>query len=195
MSVFRPIYDWALKQAKKPYADALLFLVALTEPCISPMPPDILMIPMAIAHREKAFRFALICLVGLVLGSIAGYGIGALAMKTVGLWIVNTYHLENAFVTFHEVFDKWGMLILVGKGFVPFIPIPLIFLMVASGAAHFNPIVFGLCFALSQGARLFLEAWLIRRYGEPVQNFIERRLTWIGMAIVAVVAVFVWLVM
>lgn len=194
MSVFRPLYNWALRQARKPYANALLFLVALTEPCLSPIPPDILLIPMALAHREKAFRFAATCLLGVMLGSIVGYLIGDIAMDTLGQWIVKTYNLQSAFSEFHSLFDKWGVLILVAKGLVPFTPIPLIFLMVASGAAKCNPLIFALAVGASQGARLFAEAWLIHRYGEPVRNFIERYLTWIGVGILLVVALFFILV-
>ena len=193
-SILAPLYKKALVHAKKPYAVALLFLLAITEPCVSPIPPDILLIPMAIAHREKAFRFAIICVIGLLLGSILGYGIGALAMDTIGQWLVTTYHLQEEFAKFQMVFDRWGVLILIAKGFMPLIPIPLIVLMVASGAAHLNPLLFFVTVGVSQAARLFLEAWLIHKYGEPVHAFIERYLTWIGAVVVAVIGVVVWMV-
>ena len=193
MSIFRPIYTWALGQARKPYADGLLFLLALTEPCVSPIPPDVLMVPMAIAHPARAYRFAGICLIGLLIGCVFGYGIGALAMDSAGQWLITTYHLENELVTFNETFARWGVLILVAKGLVPIVPVPLIVLMVASGAAKMNPLLFGLSFGLSQATRLFLEAWLVRRYGDPVRNFIERYLTWIGVTLVSLVGAFVWL--
>jgi len=191
MSIFRPVYDWASRQAKKPHATGMLFLLAVTEPCLSPIPPDVLMIPMAIAHREKAFTFAITCILGVLIGSVFGYAIGALAMDTAGQWLVQTYHLDSELQSFELLFKKWGVLILVGKGFVPFIPIPLIALMVASGAASLNPFVFIITVGASQAARLFLEAWLIHHYGEPVRLFIEKYMTWIGVAACAVVGAFV----
>jgi len=190
MSIFRPLYDLALRHATKPYAQGLLFLIAVTEPCLSPIPPDVLMIPMALAHRERAMRFAMIAVIGLVLGSVAGYGIGAVGMYTIGQWLVSTYDLQDEFAAFSDIFKRWGYLILIAKGFVPLIPVPLIVLMVASGAAHLNFPLFLLTVGASQAVRLLLEAWLIHCYGEPVRNFIERYLTWIGFGVVACVGAF-----
>jgi membrane protein YqaA with SNARE-associated domain len=190
MSVFRPLYDWSLRQAKKPYAEGLLFLLAATEPCLSPVPPDVLLLPMAIAHREKAFRLAIICLCGVIIGSLVGYGIGAVGMATIGHWVVDTYHLQTSFKHFHDLFDRWGLLIVVAKGLLPIIPIPLTFLVIASGMAHLNLAGVLISMAASQGSRFFFEAWLIHRFGEPVRKFIERYLTWVGLTIVAVITMF-----
>ena len=191
MSVFRPMYDWALDQAKKPYAKLMLFLVAMIEPCLIPIPPDTLLIPMILARREKAYPFALICTVGSVIGGVLGYGVGALAMATVGKWIVDTYHLEAAFQMFSDGFHKWGMWIILAKGFTP---IPFILVSVASGMTHLNLAVFILSASATRGGRFFLEAFLIRKFGQPVQDFIERYLTLIGCCVLAVIVGGVWLV-
>lgn len=191
MSVFRPLYDWALHQAKKPYAKALLFCMALLEPCLIPIPPDTFLIPMILARREKAFQLALICTIGSVIGGVIGYGVGALAMATVGKWIVDTYHLESAFQIFRDGFHKWGMWIILAKGFTP---IPFILVSVASGLTHLNLGIFIFSASLTRGGRFFLEAWLIRKFGQPVQDFIERYLTWIGIGVLAIIVGGVWLV-
>jgi len=192
MSVFHPLYNWALQQAQKPYAKILLFFVALLEPCLVPIPPDTLLIPMILARRDKAFQFAAICTVGSVIGGTIGYGIGALAMHTIGHWIVDTYHLDAAFAMFKRGFDKWGMWIILAKGFTP---IPFILVSIASGVVHFNLGVFIFSATLTRGGRFFLEAFLIRKFGQPVQDFIERYLTWIGLAVLAVIIGGVWLVL
>ena len=191
MSVFRPLYDWALRQAEKPYAQALLFLVAVIEPCLIPIPPDTLLIPMSIARRDRAYRFAAITTVGSVTGGVIGYGVGALAMATIGAWIVETYHLQSAFHMFEEGFRRWGMWIILAKGLTP---IPFILVSVASGMSHFNLAVFIVSASITRGARFFLEAFLIRRFGQPVQNFIERYMTWIGLGVLALIVGAVWLV-
>jgi membrane protein YqaA with SNARE-associated domain len=192
MSVFRPLYDWALRQAEKPYAKPLLFFVALIEPCLIPIPPDALLIPMILAKREKAYQYALICTVGSVLGGLIGYGIGALGMATVGQWIVDTYHLESAFETFRHGFRKWGMWIILAKGLTP---IPFILVSVASGLTHLNIGIFIFSATLTRGGRFFLEAFLIRKFGQPVQNFIEKYLTWISLGVLAAIIGAAWLVM
>jgi membrane protein YqaA with SNARE-associated domain len=192
MSVFRPLYDWALRQAKKRHARLLLFFVALIEPCLVPIPPDTLLIPMILARRDKAYQFAAICTVGSVIGGVIGYAIGALAMATLGKWIVATYHLEAAFEMFRAGFHKWGMLIILAKGFTP---IPFILVSVASGWTHFNLAIFIFSASLTRGGRFFLEAFLIRKFGAPVQDFIERYLTWIGLGVLAIIIGGVWLVL
>jgi membrane protein YqaA with SNARE-associated domain len=192
MSVFRPLYDWALLQAKKPYAKHLLFFVAMIEPCLIPIPPDILLIPMVIARREKAYKFALICTIGSVLGGLIGYGIGALGMATIGKQIVEAYNLQSAFEMGRAEFHKWGMLIILAKGFTP---IPFIIVAIISGMTHFNLGVFIFSATLTRGGRFFLEAFLIRKFGAPVQNFIEKYLTWIALGVLAVIVGGVWLVL
>ena len=192
MSAFRPLYDWALRQAEKPYAKVMLFFIALIEPCLVPIPPDTLLIPMMLARRDRAYQFALICSIGSVLGGVIGYGIGALAMATVGQWIVDTYHLQSALEMFRVGFRKWGMWIILAKGLTP---IPFILVSVASGVAKFPLAVFIFSASLTRGGRFFLEALLIRKFGQPVQDFIERYLTWIGLGVLAAIVGGAWAVL
>jgi membrane protein YqaA with SNARE-associated domain len=192
MSVLRPVYDWALKQAEKPYAAGLLFLVALLEPCLFPLPPDTLLIPLCIARRKEAYKLAGIATVGSVLGGLIGYGIGALAMATLGQWIVETYHLQDAFEHFRHGFHRYGMWIILAKGLTP---IPFILVTVASGVAHLNLGVFIVSATITRGARFFLEAFLLHRFGKPMRNFIERYLTWIALGALAAILLGFWIVL
>jgi membrane protein YqaA with SNARE-associated domain len=188
MSALRSIYDWILRQAEKPYAEWALFLLALAEPCVSPVPPDVLLIPMSIASREKSFRFAVICLTAVIIGSLIGYGIGAVGMATIGHLIVDS----SGYRHFHEAFHHWGIWIVIAKGLVPIIPIPLTFLVIACGVSHLNILLFMFAMVAAQGTRFFIIAWLIYRFGDPARHFIERHLTWVASGIVALVAIFVW---
>src|ERR1700744_4873874 len=119
MFSLRKIYDWALTQAEKPYAAWILFLVAFIEPCLLPIPPDTILIPMCIAKRERCYHNALIATLGSVLGGCVGYGIGALAMATIGNWIVQTYNLAPHFEHFKHAFHEYGMWIILAKGLTP----------------------------------------------------------------------------
>ncbi|MDX2028194.1 MAG: VTT domain-containing protein [Alphaproteobacteria bacterium] len=185
MSVMRPLYNWAVAQAEKPYARWMLFFMALLEACLVPLPPDILLLPMMIAQRKRAFHLAFICTVGSVLGGLVGYGIGALAMATLGEWIVNTYNLQSAFQLFQENFQKWGVWIILAKGLTP---IPYILVTIASGVAHLNLAMFLMSVIIIRSGRFFLEAWLVYRFGESIREFIERYLTWISLAVLAAIA-------
>ncbi len=188
----RAIYDWALLQARKRYAGWLLFFIAFFEPCLLPLPPDMLLIPMAIARRKKAFKFAAIATVGSVLGAMVGYGIGALAMATIGNAIIETYKLQPAFDHFHNAFNKYGMWIILAKGLTP---IPFILVTIASGVAHLNLGVFIISATITRGARFFLEAVLIYYFGSPIRHFIEKYLPWVCVAVLAAIIFGFWIVL
>jgi membrane protein YqaA with SNARE-associated domain len=192
MSAFHGLYNWAIRQAEKPYAAWMLFFLALVEPCIFPLPPDTLLIPMLIAQRARAFRLAAVATIGSVTGGLIGYGIGALAMATVGQWVVTTYHLEGAFDHFHRGFNRYGVWIILAKGLTP---IPFILVTIASGVAHLNVLVFLVSATITRASRFFLEAVLIHHYGEPIRTFIERYLTLIGLGVLALLVFGFWIVL
>lgn len=192
MSALRPLYDWTLRQAEKPYAAWILFTVALAEASVFPLPPDVLLLPMALAQRDKSYRFAMICTAGSVLGGFIGYGIGAFAMATLGQWIVTTYHLETAFQHFHDEFNKWGVYVILAKGLTP---IPFKLVTIASGVAGLNLVAFGLASFLTRGVRFFLVAFLVRRFGFPIRVFIERYMTWVALGFLVAIILGFWLVL
>ena len=175
--MLRKLYDWMLRQAEKPNAVWILFFVAFAESSVFPLPPDALLLPMVLANREKAFRFAALCTLGSVLGGLVGYGIGALAMETVGQWIVTHYHLEKGFQTFHDQFNRWGVWIILIKGLTP---IPFKLVAIACGVAHLSIPLFVGAAVVARGFRFFVVAALGRFYGEPIRHFVERYLTWVG---------------
>jgi membrane protein YqaA with SNARE-associated domain len=193
MSVFRPLYDWAFKQAMQPYAKFVLFVVALIEPCLIPLPPDTLLIPMILARRDKAFVYATICTCGSVLGGIIGYGIGALAIDTFGQWVLHHYHMQRDFESFSAVFREWGVLIIFVKGFIPFIPFMVV--SIVSGMTKFNLALFIFAAWITRGGRFYLEALLLRKYGVAVQLFIEKYMTWIGIAVLVLLVAIGWIIL
>jgi len=190
--MLRSVYDWVLRQADKPYAAWILFTMALAEASFFPLPPDILLLPMAIADRPKAWRFAFICTLGSVLGGLIGYGIGTFAMATLGQWVVDTYHLQAAFQTFHDQFNKWGIWIILAKGLTP---IPFKLVTIASGVARLNVGMFVLACVITRGVRFFLIAALVRKFGAPIQTFIEKHLTWVALGILVAIIGGFWLVL
>lgn len=192
MTHLRSLYDWTLRQAEKPTAAVALFFVALAEASFFPLPPDILLLPMCLAVRDRALRYALICTIGSVMGGVIGYGIGALALATIGQWIIDTYHLQAAFQTFHDQFNEWGVWVIIAKGLTP---IPFKLVTIASGVAEMNIWAFiGAC-VVTRGARFFIIAWLTRRYGAPVQVFVERYLNWIALAVLIGIIGGFWVVL
>ena len=190
--MIRALYDWVLRQAEKPYAEWILFVMAMAEASVFPLPPDILLLPMAVARRDKAWQLAAVCTAGSVLGGLIGYGIGFFAMATLGQWVVNTYHLQNAFQTFHDQFNKWGVLIILAKGLTP---IPFKLVTIASGVAGLNLGAFVLAAIATRGARFFIIAALVRKFGEPIRVFIEKYLTWVALGILLAIIGGFWVVL
>ncbi len=190
--MIRALYDWVLRQAEKPYAEWILFAMAMAEASVFPLPPDILLLPMAVARRDKAWRLAAVCTAGSVLGGLIGYSIGTFAMATLGQWVVNTYHLQNAFQTFHDQFNKWGVLIILAKGLTP---IPFKLVTIASGVAGLNLGAFVLAAIATRGARFFIIAALVRKFGEPIRVFIEKYLTWVALGVLAAIIGGFWVVL
>ncbi len=192
MKLIRTLYDWTLRQAEKTYARWILFGVAFAESSFFPLPPDVLLLPMCIARRDKALRLAAICTAGSVLGGLLGYSIGALLYDTIGIWIVETYHLQEAFKRFHDGFNEWGVWIILAKGLTP---IPYKLVTIASGVAHFPLLPFVLASILTRGLRFFVVALLVMKFGAPIQTFIEKYLTWVALGVLVLIVFGFWLVL
>ena len=178
--MFRALYDWTLRLAQHRHADRYMAAVSFAESSFFPIPPDVMLVPMMLARREQAYRIALICTIASVLGGIVGYGIGYFLMESVGQWLIRAYGLADKVHQFQAGFDKYGAWIILAKGLTP---IPFKLVTIASGLAKFNFGIFLLTAAITRAARFYLIAFLIHRYGAPVQVFVEKYLNWIGMGV------------
>ncbi len=180
--MLRAAYDWTLEKARHPHAEAWLALVAFAESSVFPIPPDVMLLPMALATRRRAFRYAAIATAASVLGAFAGYAIGALLWQTVGAPLIQFYGYEAEFARFREGFVAYGAWLVFVFG-VTFFPFKVI--TIASGLVALDPLVFGLSAILARGLRFFPEAALLWRFGAPIQRFIEKRLALLSTLFVA----------
>ncbi len=172
--MLRRLYDRVLALAGSRLAPVWLAVISFAESSIFPIPPDALLIPMCLARPDRAWRLALICTVASVLGGALGYFIGYALFEVIAEPIIRLYHYEAAFERFKATYAEWGLWVILVKGATP---IPYKIVTIASGAASFNFAVFMAASIATRGARFFLVAGLLRLYGEPVREFIERRLT------------------
>jgi membrane protein YqaA with SNARE-associated domain len=183
--MLRGLYDWTMRKASGGDATRALAVVSFAESSVFPVPPDMLLVPMVLARRERAWAFAGICTLASVAGGLAGYAIGLFLFETVGTAVLNFYGLGQGFEAFRAAYAEWGLWIILIKGLTP---IPFKVVTIASGAARFDPTVFVLASLATRGARFFLVAALVRRFGTPIRGFVERRLT-LATTIFAVVLV------
>jgi membrane protein YqaA with SNARE-associated domain len=171
--MLRNFYNTVIGLSARPAAPFWLFGIAFAEASFFPIPPDALLIPMALAQPRKAFWFALIATIGSVLGGALGYAIGFLLLAKLAQPIIDFYHYHAAFMAFQQKFAQYGVWVILIKGLTP---IPYKVVTIAAGAAGFNFPLFMLASVITRGGRFFLLALLLRRFGPPVRNFIENRL-------------------
>ena len=171
--MLRGLYDWTMGLAGHRHALWALAVVSFVESSMFPIPPDVLLIPMVLAAREKAWKIAAVCTVASVLGGLAGYAIGALLFETVGRPILEFYGKTDVFLEFQDAYNEWGAWIVAGAGVTPF---PYKVITIASGVTGLSLVVFTVASVLSRGARFFVVAALLWKFGPTLRDFIERRL-------------------
>jgi len=187
--MLRRLYDWCVDAAGKPYAAWVLGAVSFAESSFFPIPPDIMLIPMALARPDRAWFFATICTLTSVAGGLLGYFIGAVLYDTVGLWLVHLYGYGDKVEAFRQAYAQYGSLIILLKGLTP---IPYKIVTITSGFAGFNIGLFVVLSIITRGLRFFIEAFLLNRYGARARGIIEERLgLWAGLAAVALVVGFI----
>ncbi|MFL5284867.1 MAG: YqaA family protein [Rhodopila sp.] len=182
-------YARVMALAGSRYATWWLALIAFAEASFFPIPPDVLLIPMALAKPRLAWRFAAVCTVASVIGGALGYFIGFAVFDQLARPILDLYGYGAAYAAFQEKFREYGLWIILIKGLTP---IPYKIVTIAAGAARFDVFVFMAASVLTRGARFFLVATLLHFFGDSVRDFIERRLTLVTSALaVAIVGGFV----
>ena len=160
-----------MEKSQDPKAPWFLAIISFSESSFFPIPPDIILIPMVLANRIKAWTYASICTVSSVLGGVLGYFIGFFFYNSIGIMIVQYYSLENLFSSFESNYNEYGILIVFGAGFTPF---PFKFITIASGLFSLNlPLFIGVAF-FARGLRFFLVASLLKLFGSFIKNLIER---------------------
>jgi membrane protein YqaA with SNARE-associated domain len=172
--------------AAGPHAEKALAVVAFLESSIFPIPPDAMVVPMVLAKPQAAWRIAGIATVASVVGGLAGYAIGHFLYATLGQWIIDVYGLGTKFDQFAATWNEWGVWIILIKGLTP---IPYKLVTIASGVAGFPLLPFVLASIVTRGARFFLLAGLLKLYGAPIRDFIERRLTLVTSAFAGLIVV------
>ena len=169
--ILRRLYDWVLHWAHTPYGVWALFILSFTESSFFPIPPDVLLIALAISIPAKSFRYALICSIGSVIGGLFGYLIGYGFMDIVGFRIIEFYDLHAQYEKLKIFYVKYDVLIVFIAAFTP---IPYKLITITAGAFNINIFTFAIASAIGRAARFYLVAWLIHRFGRHISKFIDK---------------------
>ena len=171
MNFLKRTYNWTLEKAQHKNAKWYLSLISFVESSFFPIPPDILLIPMALASKARALFYAFMCTLFSVLGGILGYAIGYFFYNSVGIYIVDFYHLESSINIFESYYKEFGILIVLGAGITPF---PYKFITIASGVFGLNIFLFIIVSIIGRGLRFYLIAILLYFFGEKIKLIIDK---------------------
>jgi membrane protein YqaA with SNARE-associated domain len=188
MKLLRKLYDWVLHWSQTPYGSIALFVLAFAESSFFPIPPDALLIALVLGSTKKAFRFAFICLVGSVTGALFGYAVGhylwwTLSNEFTGIanfFFANIPGFTHAvFFEIQKLYVEHDFWIIFTAGFTP---LPYKVITISSGAFNIDLIMFIVASVISRGARFFLVAWLIWKFGPQIKLFIDKYFNWLAIA-------------
>ena len=169
--MFKRLYDWLIDLSERPSAPYALAAVAFAESSFFPIPPDVILAPMSLAKPRLAWRYALIATVASVAGGALGYAIGALLYDTVGHWLIAFYGYGDRIASLREAYATWGALVILIKGMTP---IPFKLVTIVSGLLVYNFGLFLLLSVVTRGARFFILAAALNRFGDPLRVALER---------------------
>jgi membrane protein YqaA with SNARE-associated domain len=177
--MLRKLYDWCVAAADKPHAAWIMGLVSFVESSFFPVPPDVMLVPMSLARPDRAFFYATLCTLTSVAGGVVGYAIGAVLYDSVGQWLIALYGYGAKVDAFREAYNQYGALIILLKGLTP---IPYKIVTITSGFAGYNLFLFVALSVVARGARFYVLAFLLNRFGARVRVMLEKRLgLWVGI--------------
>lgn len=168
----RGIYAWVMRHAEGPYAWSIMAAIAFAESSFLPLPPDLMLVPMVLAHRNRAFQLAAWCTLWSVLGGLLGYAIGSLLYNSVGLWLINAYGMGGDVQAFSACYKHNAPLIVL-QGLTP---IPYKLVTISAGFAHIGLGLFMVLSTITRGGRFFAEATLLYFFGARVKSLLDRYL-------------------
>jgi membrane protein YqaA with SNARE-associated domain len=168
--MLKRLYNWTLEKAGHHHAPRWLFGISFAESSFFPIPPDVLLGPMCLAHPKRAFRYAFVCTLASVLGALLGYAIGLFLFDTIGKAILNAYGLLEKFSAFAASFNEQGWLIVLLAGFTP---LPFKVITIAAGATKMPLYILVIASIISRAARFYMEAALLWKFGEPMKRVID----------------------
>ena len=182
--MLRRLYDYFIAASGKRHALWTMGALSFTESSVSPIPPDVMLIPMSLAHPRRAWYYASVCTLASVVGGLVGYAIGALLYESVGQWLIGLYGYDDKVESFRKAYAEYGAWIILLKGLTP---IPYKVVTITSGFADYNVFLFTLLSIIARGMRYYVVAFLLNKYGMRARHVIEERLgLWVTLGAIVV---------
>lgn len=187
--MLRRLYDWTLSLAARPTAELWLAVIAFVESSVFLIPADVLFLPMSLARPSRAYRYAAVATIASTLGGIAGYMLGYFAYENLAKPILTFYGKLAEFEHLKACTGEDTLLVMLVTSSLAHLP-PIKVVTILAGVAQVSFAFFVASCIIARGARFFALGWALRRWGEPIRHFIERRL---GQIVAAIAAFFILL--
>ncbi|MEA1888844.1 MAG: YqaA family protein [Pseudomonadota bacterium] len=184
MAIFGSIYNRVIGWARHRHASYYLTGTSVAESSFFPVPVDVLLAPMVLARRDKAWWYAMLATAGSVAGAVIGYYIGLFLFDQVAQPIIEFYHFQEKFIYVQTLFEKYGVWIIFIAGFSP---IPYKIFTISAGVVGMPLLPFILTSIVARGARFFLVAGLIYAGGDKIEDVLKKRVEQIGWATVVII--------
>ena len=189
--MFKRLYQWTLSLAESPRATWALAVIAFAESSFFPLPPDLILVPMSLAKPKRAWFYAGVCTIASVAGGVLGYLIGSVLYDTVGKWLIHLYGYDQKAEVLRSCYDTYGWLIILLKGLTP---IPYKLVTIVSGFAGYNIALFIALSLLTRGARFFILAGILNRFGDPIRKALDRHFATFMIIILVTIVFGFWVV-
>jgi membrane protein YqaA with SNARE-associated domain len=189
----RRLYNWMLSWAESPWAGWAMFLFAMAEAVIFPIPPDVLLLALCVGMPKKSFKYALICSAGSVVGAVIGFGLGAFAWDLVQGWFIPGVFSAESFAHVGDLYKEYNFWLVFTAGFTP-LPYKLITISAGVFLGIENLPIFILASLISRGLRFFLVAGLVWKFGAPIKKFIDKYFNLCAIAFTVLLIGGFWLV-
>ena len=188
------LYAWTMRLAEHRHAPYWLFVVAVAEASVFPIPVEGILLPMMFAQPRKGWWYSTIATAGTIVGGAIGFAIGYLLYDSVGKAILEFYGHTDAYKNFAELYREWGGWIVFAGGFTP---IPYKVVSIASGVVHMDFFIFILASLISRGLRFYIQAAILWWFGDAARTFVEKNLVYVTLAafvlLIAGFAIIEWL--
>ena len=193
--MFKQVYNKSLKLAGHKKSKSFLGFISFIESFISPVPPDVFIIPMTIANRNDWIKISLVATLGSVLGACLGYLIGFVFFNEIGIKIFELYGVDNISFLQDKVSSEGGVVAWITLlAIAGFTPVPFKLLTITSGFVQFNIIYFIIVSAITRGSRFFIIAFLISNFGPTMKKIIEKRLVFVSIVLSIIIITFAYFV-
>jgi membrane protein YqaA with SNARE-associated domain len=201
MRLFGTLYSRALTWARDPRAVYYLCGLSFVEAFIFPVMPEVMLAPMMLGKRQKAFFYANVSLLFSLLGSLVGYALGHWAFQALQPLLASLHLLgpiEQGVASLRAQMNQHWLGLLLVLALAALQPVvPMKFVTWAAGIVGVPVIPFLICMAVGRGKRVWLLALLIRLFGERAERVLHKHIERIGWAAIIVLALllawWIWL--